>query len=213
MRDRKSLFFFLPRARKKKPSKKTLNISLFLFSLSSHHVVHHVGLGDLLAPERLRRREVLPVVVAQVVVRDDRRRLDAGADQEVDEHGLHLGLAALEVVAADQDAPLDGEAQQAGHERVLRRAVDEGAVFQNGGGGVELRRRDLAVVGRDGREEGVGRVVDALDDVGVALGVGRPEHDDGVDLLKEENERESRGRKSEKNESFFLFSFFVRPRR
>ena len=36
------------------------------------HVVDHVALGDLLGAELLRRRQVLAVVVTQVVVADDR---------------------------------------------------------------------------------------------------------------------------------------------
>lgn len=39
------------------------------------HVVHHVALGDLLGAELLRGRQVLPVVVAEVIVADDGRRL------------------------------------------------------------------------------------------------------------------------------------------
>ena len=39
--------------------------------VGSHHVVHDVGLGDLLRAELRRGREVLAVVVAQVVVADD----------------------------------------------------------------------------------------------------------------------------------------------
>jgi len=99
---------------------------IFFFS---YHVVDDVGLGDLLGPKRLRRRQVHAVVVSQVVVGNDGRRLDPGADQEVDQHRLHLRLARLEVVAADQDAPLDGELQEPRDERVLRGTVDEGDIF------------------------------------------------------------------------------------
>lgn len=57
------------------------------------HVVDHVALGDLLGPELLRRREVPAVVVAQVVVGHDARRLDARGHQKVHQHRLHLRLA------------------------------------------------------------------------------------------------------------------------
>ena len=117
-----------------------------------------------------------------MVVRDDRRRLDPGAHQKVDEHRLHLRLARLEVVASHQHTFFDCEAQKTGHESVLRGTVDEGAPFEDGRERIKLRRRDLGVVCRDRREEVLGGVVDPFDDVGVALGVGRPEHDDGVDL-------------------------------
>ena len=52
-------------------------------------------------PELRRSAEVLSVVVSEVVVADDGGGLDAGGDEEVDEDGLELGLARLEVVAAD----------------------------------------------------------------------------------------------------------------
>mmetsp|Transcript_55487 Transcript_55487/g.133831 ORF Transcript_55487/g.133831 Transcript_55487/m.133831 type:complete len:276 (-) Transcript_55487:966-1793(-) len=44
------------------------------------HVVDNVALGDLLRPELLRRRQVLAVVVAEVVVGDDRCGLDSGTN-------------------------------------------------------------------------------------------------------------------------------------
>lgn len=50
-----------------------------------YHVVHDVGLADLLRAELLRCREVPAVVVSEVVVRHDRRRLDPGAHLTVQE--------------------------------------------------------------------------------------------------------------------------------
>lgn len=55
---------------------------------------------QLLRPTHLGCGQVHAVVVAQVVVGHDRGGLDARAHQEVNQHALHLGLAALEVVAA-----------------------------------------------------------------------------------------------------------------
>ena len=46
------------------------------------------GFGDLLGAEGLRRREVLAVVVAEVVVADDGGGFDAGPHQEVHQHRL-----------------------------------------------------------------------------------------------------------------------------
>lgn len=43
------------------------------------HVVHHVGLADLLRTELLGGGQIPPIVVAQMVVRYDGCRLDAGA--------------------------------------------------------------------------------------------------------------------------------------
>lgn len=44
-----------------------------------NHVIDHVGLADLLGTELLRCRQVPAVVVAEVVVRYDRRRLNPRA--------------------------------------------------------------------------------------------------------------------------------------
>lgn len=44
-------------------------------SIAGDHVVNYVALGDLLGPEGLRSGEVHPIVVAEMVVADDRRRL------------------------------------------------------------------------------------------------------------------------------------------
>lgn len=57
------------------------------------------GLGDLLGAELLGGRQVLAVVVTEMVVRDDGGGLDAGRDEEIDEDGLHLGLAGLMTTA------------------------------------------------------------------------------------------------------------------
>jgi len=84
-----------------------------------NHVVDDVGLGDLLGAELLLRGEVLAVVVSQMVVAGDGGELDAGADEEVDESRLHLGLARLEVVATDKSVVLLGEVNGTRDEGVL----------------------------------------------------------------------------------------------
>lgn len=142
-----------------------------------HHVVHDVGLGDLLAAELLRRGQVLAVVVAQVVVADDGGRLDAGGDEEVYQHGLHLGLARLEVVAADVHAVARRQLHGAGHEGVLGRAVDVGAALQDGGHGEDGGGGHLRLGAVDGGEQVVRRVVQAGHQLGEALRVGGPEDD------------------------------------
>jgi len=88
------------------------------------HVVDHVGLADLLAAELLLRRQVHPVIVAKEVERRNGRQLDAGIDEEVDQCGLHLRLARLEVVATQESAMLFSQLDTAGNEGVLRRTVD-----------------------------------------------------------------------------------------
>eukprot|EP00053_Salpingoeca_punica_P013417 m.121411 g.121411 ORF g.121411 m.121411 type:complete len:543 (-) comp16203_c1_seq1:553-2181(-) len=151
--------------------------------VGGHHVVDDVGLADLLGAELRGRREVLAVVVAEVVVRGDGARLDAGVDEKVHQHRLHLRLAALEVVASNVDALALGQLNEAGHARVLRGAIDEGRALEDASDGIDGRGRDLLVRGLDGGEQVVGRVVDARHNVGKALRVGRPQHNDLVHLL------------------------------
>ena len=116
-----------------------------------------------------------------MVVRGDGCEFDARADEKVDEGGLHLRLAGLEVITADEGIVLDCKLDQAGHECVLWRAVDEGCASEDGRDGEDGAGCDFRVTGFNGSEE-VGRcVVDAFSEVGVALCVGCP-HDD--DLVK-----------------------------
>jgi len=145
--------------------------------VGSDHVIHNVGLGDLLGAELLLGAQVLAVVVTQMVVTGDGGELDTGIDQEVHQSRLHLGLARLEVVAADKGTALLRELKSTGHKRVLGRAVDEGCVLQDGGHGKDGGRGDLGMAGLDRVDQVVGGVVDARNDVGIPFSVGGP-HDD-----------------------------------
>lgn len=147
------------------------------------HVVDHVGLGDLLGAELLLRAEVLAVVVAEMVVAGNRRELDAGVDEEVDEGRLHFGLARLEVVAANEGAVLLGELDGAGDKRVLGRAVDKGRLLEDAGNSEDGRGGNLLVAGLNGLEQVLGRVVDALEEVGETLRVGSPLDNDLVQAV------------------------------
>ena len=80
--------------------------------------------GITSVPELGRCAEVLAVVVAQVVVADDGGRLDPRRDEKVDEDGLELGLAGLEVVAADRHSLLARQPDDSRHEGVLGAPVD-----------------------------------------------------------------------------------------
>lgn len=97
--------------------------------------------------------------------------------------GGHLGLARLEVVAADEDVLALGVVDEAGDEGVLRGAVDEGAALVDGSDGVHGGGGDLRLGAVDRAEKVVGRVVDALHDLGIPLRVGRPEDDDLVQAV------------------------------
>ena len=147
------------------------------------HVVDHVRLGDLLGAELLLGRQVVAVVVAQVVVRGNGGQLDTGVDEEVSESRLHLGLAGLEVVTADEGTLALGKLNGAGNEGVLGRTVDEGSALENAGNREDGGGGDLLVTGLNGLEEVVGGVVDALNQLGVTLGVGSPEDDDLVEAV------------------------------
>ena len=148
-----------------------------------HHVVDDVTLGDFFGAKLRRSTQVFPVVVPQVVVGDDADRFDPGADQEIHHDGLHLRLPTLEVVASNEDVEAFRQLDGAGHERVLRTAVDVGAVFQHGGDGKDGRRGDFRVAFLDGGQEVVGGVVDAFDDVREAFRVRGPQHDDFVQVV------------------------------
>ena len=70
-------------------------------AVARHHVVNYVALADLFRAERLRRREVLAVVVAQVVVAHNRHRLDARTHEEADDELRRLSLARATLATND----------------------------------------------------------------------------------------------------------------
>lgn len=152
-------------------------------AVGGHHVVDHVGLGNFLGAELLLRGKVVAVVVAQVVVGRNRGQLDAGIDEEVGQGRLHLGLAGLEVVTADEGTVSLGKLDGAGDEGVLGGAVDEGSTLENAGNGEDGGRGDLLEAGLNGLEEVVSGVVDAVNQVGVTLGVGSPEDNNLVEAV------------------------------
>jgi hypothetical protein len=74
-------------------------------------------------------------IFSVVIVADDRRRFDAGADQEVNNDGLELGLSRFEIVASNEDSMLFGKLYGTGYKRILRTSVDVRAALQYGGHG------------------------------------------------------------------------------
>eukprot|EP00955_Chlamydomonas_euryale_P084946 364033-Chlamydomonas_euryale.AAC.6 len=116
-----------------------------------------------------------------VVVRHDRHRLQAGTDKVVDEHRLELGLPALEVVAADKHVAAHRHLDHARHKRVLRRAVDKRHALLHRRDGIQRRRRNLRLVALNRCQQIVRGVVEAVDELGVALRVCGPQDDDLVD--------------------------------
>jgi hypothetical protein len=118
-----------------------------------------------------------------MVVARDRGELDTSVDQEVDESGLHLGLSGLEVVTANEGSMLLSELNRTGNEGVLRRAVDVGNFIENTGNGEDGRGRNFLVTILNCLQEVIGSVVDAGDQIGVSLRVGRPQDDDLVQTI------------------------------
>lgn len=65
--------------------------------VTGHGIIEDTSLGDLLGLEALVFREVLSVVVTEMVVGDDRGEAETGSNEEVTHDGLEAGLARLEV--------------------------------------------------------------------------------------------------------------------
>jgi hypothetical protein len=151
--------------------------------VSLDHVVDNVRLGNFLGAELLLRAKVLSVVVAEMVVAGNRGQLDTSADQEVNEGGLHLGLARLEVITANESVVLLSQINGTRHEGVLGGTVDERSALQNRGDGKNSRRRDFLVAILDSLEEVLGSIINASSNFGKTLSVGGPLDDDLVQTV------------------------------
>lgn len=117
-----------------------------------NHVIHNVGLGDLLGTELPLGAQVLAVIVAEVVVTRDRRKPDACVDEEINQRRLHLCLSRFEVVTADEGTMLRGKFNGTWYECVLRRAIDERHLFKDASHGKDSGGRDLLVAILNGLE-------------------------------------------------------------
>lgn len=151
--------------------------------VGSDHVIHDVGLGDFLGAELLVRAEVLAIVVAKMIVAGNGGELDASRDQEVDQGRLHLGLARLEVVSANEGVVLLSELDAARDERVLWRAVDERSILEDASNSEDGGWGNFLVSILNGLQEVVRSVVDTFNQLGETLGVGSPEDDDLVQAV------------------------------
>lgn len=152
-------------------------------AVALHHVVDDATLTNLLALELRLLTQVVTIVVTKMVVAGDAERLDTGVDKELGEDTLEFGLTTLQVVTTDEGVMTLGEIDDTGNEGVLRSAVDEGGVLEDGSYGEDGGRRDFGVRILDSGEEVVGGIVDASDDVAVALGVRSPEHNDTIQIV------------------------------
>jgi hypothetical protein len=68
-------------------------------------------------------------------------------------------------------------------EGVLRRTVDEGGLLEDASNGEDSGWGDFLVTRLDGVEQVVSGVIDAFDDVGIALSVGSPLYNDLIKTI------------------------------
>lgn len=143
-------------------------------SVGFNHVIDNIGLGDFLGAELLLGAKVLSVVVAKVIVACNGSELDTGADQEVHESGLHLGLTRLEIIATNESAVLLSKLDATWDKSVLGGTIDERSVLKNASNSEDSRWCDLLMTVLNGLHEIVGGVIDARNKFSEALSVGGP---------------------------------------
>ena len=152
-------------------------------AVSVDHIIDDAALADLLALELPLSRQVVPVVVAEMVVRGDGKGLDSSVDEELGEDRFELGLAGLQVVTTDERVVTLSELDDTRNKGVLGSAIDEWLTLKNGRDSEESGRGDLGVGCLNGGKEVIGRIIDTRDDVTVTLSVGGPEDDDAVEAV------------------------------
>ena len=151
--------------------------------VGSYHVVDNVGLADFLGAKLFLRAEVLAVVVTQMVVAGNRGKLDTSIDEKVNESRLHLRLARLEIISANEGVALFGELNSSWYERILWRSVDERSVLQDAGNGKDSGRRNFLMAFFDGLEQILSSIVDSRKDVSESFRVGSPEDNDLIEAI------------------------------
>lgn len=147
--------------------------------IGSDHVIHDVGFGDLLGAELLLGAQVLAIVVTKVVVTGDGRKFDTSVDQEINKGRLHLGLARLEVITANESIVLLSELNGTRNEGVLWGAIDKRGVLENGSNCENSGWSNFQVALLDRFDQVVSSVVDIGDNVSISLSVGGP-HDNNL---------------------------------
>ena len=157
--------------------------SLIQKAVSINHVVDDAALADLFAPKLPLSRQVVAIIVAEMVVRSNRKRLDASVDEELSKDGLELGLTRLKVITTNEGLMTLSELDSSWNKGVLGSTVDEGLTFQDGRNCKKSGGGDLRVGEFDGSKEIVRSVVNTRNNVAVALGVGGPEDDDSLEFM------------------------------
>ena len=85
-----------------------------------NHIIHNIGLGNLLGAELLLGTQVHTIIVAEMVVAGDGAELDACIDHEVHQSRLHLGLSGFEIITANEGAMLLCQLNGPWYESILR---------------------------------------------------------------------------------------------
>jgi len=152
-------------------------------TIALNDIVDDASLGDFLRTELSGRAQVLTIVVTKVVVRDDGSNLETGANEEVSENALDLGLTALKVITSYVDTVALSQFDDTRDESVLRRAIDEAALLEDGGNSKHGGGSDFLLVAVDGSEELVSSLVETRADVSEALSGSSPEDDDLLETL------------------------------
>lgn len=135
-----------------------------------------------------------------MVVGRNGQGLDTGVDEELGNDRLELGLPGFKVVTSDKGLVSFRELDASGNERVRGRAVDVGASFEDGRDCEQCRGGNFFVRVLDGVCGGISfcsseiahvlthqvvrSVVDTINQLGIPLGIRRPEHDDLVQPVR-----------------------------
>ena len=68
------------------------------------HIIDHIAFGDFLRPELLRSRQILSIIITQVIVTDNGSGFDTCVDQEIHQNRFEFGLSGFEIVSPDENA-------------------------------------------------------------------------------------------------------------
>merc|ERR1719479_69585 len=139
-----------------------------------NHVVHHVGLTDLLGTELLLLVQIFTIIVSKMIPAYNRLRLQTCGHEKVNQHTLDLGLTRLEIVTTDKHSLFGRHGLHGRDEGVLWGPVDVGTSLRDGGHSKDRGRGNFKVAIADSVHKIVGRVVDAGKDVTEPFRVGGP---------------------------------------
>jgi hypothetical protein len=103
--------------------------------------------------------QVVAIIVAEMVVGGNRKRLDTSVDEELGKDGLELGLTRLEIITTNEGVMTLSELNGSWNKGVLGSTVGKRLAFQDGRNGEEGGGGDLGVGGFDGSKEVVRSVV------------------------------------------------------